>query len=539
MSFAPNLIIHNAKIITLDPTKPIVEAIACLHGRVVATGSNLEILPLAGVGTKKINLNGATVIPGFNDSHNHMLEVGIKMTRISLDDCKSLGEMRDLVAAAAKNTPPGQWIIGEGWNESFLVENRVPTRADIDAATDQHPVLLKRFFNMDTVNSVALRLAGVDATTPDPAGGSIERYPDGTPNGILRAAAKLLVRNLLPAVTEAEAVTGIEKASTTYLSYGITSIQEPGLYPWEMRAYMAAHRYGKMKVRTSLMPSWHGFREEEIEAELDDRAANLGLWSGLGDEMLRLTALKMAVDGGTTSRTAWMFKPFVGESVVRDFNRLDPADLRRYFRRGHDLGWDIGIHAIGDRAHHESALAFADAVAANPRDHRHNIIHAYFASEESLDAMAKYKIGAVIQPTFIYFEGDDLFRDVGEELAHEYKPAKTYLKRGIPMIASSDIPSTFHYNPFISLYSLVTRKTHKGTVIAPKEAISRMEALRSYTASPTWLTREEHLKGVLMPGMLADMAVFDRDYLTCSDDDILNIKVTMTVLGGNVVYERA
>jgi predicted amidohydrolase YtcJ len=136
----------------------------------------------------------------------------------------------------------------------------------------------------------------------------------------------------------------------------------------------------------------------------------------------------------------------------------------------------------------------------------------------------------VIQPTFIYFEGDDLFRDVGEELAHEYKPAKTYLKRGIPMIASSDIPSTFHYNPFISLYSLVTRKTHKGTVIAPEEAISRMEALRSYTASPTRLTREEHLKGVLMPGMSADMAVFDRDYLTCSDDDILNIKVTMTIL---------
>ena len=152
--------------------------------------------------------------------------------------------------------------------------------------------------------------------------------------------------------------------------------------------------------------------------------------------------------------------------------------------------------------------------------------------------MAKYQIGAVIQPTFIYFEGDDLFRDVGEELAHQYKPAKTYLKRGIPMIASSDIPSTFHYNPFISLYSLVTRKTHKGTVIAPQEAISRMEALRSYTASPTWLTREEHLKGILMPGMLADMAVLDRDYLTCSDEEILEIKVTTTILGGKVVYQR-
>ncbi|MFN5935689.1 MAG: amidohydrolase family protein, partial [Roseiflexaceae bacterium] len=170
--------------------------------------------------------------------------------------------------------------------------------------------------------------------------------------------------------------------------------------------------------------------------------------------------------------------------------------------------------------------------------HRHNIIHAYFASEESLQAMAKYKIGAVIQPTFIYFEGDDLFRDVGEELAHQYKPAKTYLQRGIPMIASSDIPSTFHYNPFISLYSLVTRKTHKGTVIAPQEAIDRMAALRSYTVSPTWLTREEHLKGSITPGLLADMAVLDTNYATCAADDILHIKVDMTIVGGNVVYQR-
>jgi predicted amidohydrolase YtcJ len=538
MTLSPNLIVHNAKVITLDPTKPQVSAVASLNGVIVATGDDASILALAGPGTKLLNMNGAMVIPGFNDSHNHMLEVGIKLTRISLDDCKSLKEMHDLVAAAAKKTPAGQWIIGEGWNESFLVENRVPTRADIDSATDKHPVLLKRFFNMDTVNSVALRMAGVDANTPDPAGGSIERFPDGTPNGILRAAAKLLVRNLLPAVTQEQCVEAIDKAGAQYLTYGITSIQEPGLYPFEIRGYMAAHREGKLRLRASLMPSWHGFREEENEAELDDRAANLGIWSGLGDDMLRMTALKMAVDGGTTSRTAWMFNPFVGETTVRDFNRLNPADLRRYFKRGHDLGWDIGIHAIGDRAHHESALAFADAVAANPRDHRHNIIHAYFASEPSLDAMAKYQIGAVIQPTFIYFEGDDLFRDVGEELAHEYKPAKTYLKRGIPMIASSDIPSTFHYNPFISLYSLVTRKTHKGTVIAPQEAISRMEALRSYTASPTWLTREEHLKGILMPGMLADMAVLDRDYLTCSDEEILEIKVTTTILGGKVVYQR-
>ncbi len=249
----------------------------------------------------------------------------------------------------------------------------------------------------------------------------------------------------------------------------------------------------------------------------------------------------MAVDGGTTSRTAWMFNPFVGETEVRDFNRLNPAQLRRYFKTGHELGWDIGIHAIGDRAHDESARAFADAISTSSRtsEHRHNLIHAYFATEESLQHMARHQIAAVIQPTFIYYEGDDLFRDVGAELAHRYKPMRTYLDRGIPVIATSDVPSTVGFNPAVGLYALVTRKSFKGTPIAPQEAVTREEALRAYTVSSPWLTREEHLKGRLQPGMLADIAVLDRDYFTCPDESIKDIFVTMTVLGGEVVYTRS
>ena len=263
------------------------------------------------------------------------------------------------------------------------------------------------------------------------------------------------------------------------------------------------------------------------------------VFSGLGDDWLRLGGLKMAVDGGTTSHTAWMFQPFLGETEVRDYNRLNPADLRRYFARGHALGWDIGIHAIGDRAHHEAAAAFADVIAAAPpRDHRHNLIHAYFASEESLQQMARHNLAAVIQPTFIYFEGDDLFRDVGEELAHRYKPMRTYLDRGIRVVATSDIPSTVHFNPMISLYSLVTRKSHKGTLIAPQEAVTREEALTAYTVSGPWLTREEDHKGPLAPGYLADIAVLDRDYFTVPEEEIKDIKVDMTVIDGRVAYTR-
>ena len=560
---APDLILHNGQITTWDPDLPHCSALACKDGRIVALGDNAHVLALAGPHTQTIDLQGKTTVPGLNDAHNHMLEVGIKFTRLELENCSSISEMVDGVRAWAKRTPPGQWIIGEGWNESLFQEGRLPNRHDLDAATTQHPVLLKRFFNMDVVNSTALALGGVTRDTPDPHGGKIEREPDGSPSGILRAAAKLFVRNLIPEPSLHQRVQALDIASQTYLRYGITSILDPGLYPKEMQAYQTAYEQGKLHIRANIMPSWHGFREEEIESELDMRASQLGLFSGFGDDWLRLGGLKMAVDGGTTSHTAWMFQPFLGETEVRNFNRLDPDDLRRFFKRGHELGWDIGIHAIGDRAHHESALAFAamlDTVEdgrqmtddgqnapSSPsrlsssvvrQSSRHNLIHAYCATETSLQAMAEFDIAAVIQPTFIYYEGDDLFRDVGERLAHQYKPMRTYLDRGIRVIATSDVPSTVHFNPFISLYALVTRKTHKGTLIAPQEAVSREEALRAYTESSPWLTREEDRKGRLSLGYLADIAILDTDYFTCLEEDIKNIQVVMTIVNGRVAFEK-
>lgn len=534
-----SLILFNGKIHTFDPAKPQVSALASFNGRIVATGNDAEVRALVGDNTRIVDLRGRTAIPGFNDAHNHMLEVGIKLTRIRLDECMSIAEMADLVRDAARHVPPGEWIIGEGWNDSNFAEGRLPSRQDLDAATTRHPVLLKRFFNMDAVNTRALELAGVDARTPDPAGGKIEHGPDGTPSGILRASAKMLVRKLLPDPTVDECVIALERAAREYNAVGITSVLDPGLMPWEVRAYQAARAAGRLTMRMALMLSWHGFREHETEAELDERAASTGLYTGLGDEWLRLNGLKMAVDGGTTSRTAWMFEPFMGESVVRDFNRLNAADLLRYFTRGHELGWDIGIHAIGDRAHHESARAFAAMLDGAPakRAHRHNLIHAYFATEESLQHMARHQLAAVIQPTFVYYEGDDLFRDVGENLAHCYKPMRTYLDRGIPVIATSDVPSTVGFDPAVGLYALVTRRTHKGTLIAPQEAVTREEALRAYTVSSPWLTREEEIKGRLMPGMLADVAVLDRDYFTIPEEQIKQMRVALTVLGGEVVYE--
>jgi predicted amidohydrolase YtcJ len=537
---APDLILFNGQVVTLHEALPRCTAIACKDGRVVAVGDDAEVRALAGARTGLIDLEGKMAIPGLNDAHNHMLQMGLKFSHIQLDDCASIAEMVGRIREWAAGTPQGQWIIGEGWNESYFAEGRLPTRDDLDAATTEHPVVMMRFFNMDVVNSAALALAGVDASTPDPAGGKIERREDGSPNGLLRASAKSLVRRLLAEPTVPELVEAIDTASRAYLEVGITSVLDPGLVPDEIRAYQHAYRQGKLHLRANVLPSWHGFIDTEAEAELDARSASLGVFSGLGDDWLRLGALKMALDGGTTSHTAWMFKPFLGEEEVRDYNRFDAADMRRFFAAGHAQGWDIGIHAIGDRAHHESAAAFADVIERSEPggDHRHNLIHAYFATEQSLQQMAEYRIAAVIQPTFIYYEGDDLFRDVGPELAGRYKPMRTYLDRGIRVVATSDVPSTVHYNPFIGLYSLVTRKSHLGTLIAPGEAVSRWEALHAYTVAGAWLTREEDHKGPLALGYLADIAVLDRDYFACPEEEIKEIRVVMTIVDGKVAYRR-
>jgi predicted amidohydrolase YtcJ len=537
---SPDLILYNGQIYTLDTNNSLIQAAAVKDGRFLALGADVEINSLAGPNTQRLDLGGRTVIPGIFDSHAHMLEVGLKLAAIRLDECQSPEEMMELVRAKANETPPGMWIVGMGWNEGNFPQGRLPTRHDIDPATDQHPVILQRFFNTDVVNSYALRLAGIDRHTPDPEGGKIERGPGGEPNGLLRAGAKLLVRTLIPEPTLAELQAALRLGCQDMNQFGITSVLDPGLTPQEIRAYQSFYRHGGLTVRMNLMPSWHGFIDEESEEQLTYRAAELGIFSGLGDEWLRIGGLKMAIDGGTTPHTAYMYEPFEGETAVINYNRLDTDDLHRFFRAAQEMCWDVGIHVCGDRAMDMAVAAFVEVATTVPwADARHNIIHAYFPSDRALAQMAEQHIAAVVQPTFIYWEGDLIFRDVGERRARNYKPVRKYLDHGVIVTASSDVPSTVSTNPYISLYALVTRKNRLGQYVAEDQAISREEALRLYTIAGTWLTREEHLKGTIEVGKLADLAVLDRDYFTVPEEEIKEIEVEMTIVGGEVVWERS
>jgi len=535
---APDLILHNGRIYTLDQRNATVQALAIKDGRVVAAGADIAVLQLAGEGTSRVDLERRAVIPGIFDSHNHMLEVGEKLSWLRLDECQSPADMAELVRERARATPPGGWIIGMGWNEGNFPGGRLPVLDDIDAAAPDHPVILMRFFNTDLVNSHALRLAGVTSGTPNPVGGRVEHDAAGRPNGLLRGTAKTLVRRLLPQSTPAELAEALRLGCLDLNRLGITSIVDPGLYPHEMQAYVEAWRRGALTVRTNIMPNWHGFQDDETEAQLDSRATELGLSTGLGDEWLRLGGLKMAVDGGTSPRTALMYEPYEGETEMTALLRLSPDDLRRYFGTAQRLGWDVGIHCCGDHAQDIAVEALAAAMTTHPRpDMRHNIIHAYFPSERALELMARHQIAAVIQPSFIYWEGTLIFRDVGERRARNYKPARRYLGAGVPLTASSDLPSTVTAEPFCGMYSLVTRRNAQGDLIAPDQGITRLEALRAYTSAGCWLTREEGHKGTLEPGKLADLVVLDRDYFAVPESQIREVKPVLTMVGGRVVWE--
>jgi predicted amidohydrolase YtcJ len=536
---SPDLILLNGKIYTLDAEGTTAQAVAAKDGRIVAVGGDAAIQAMAGPNTRQLPLGGRAVIPGIFDSHNHLMEVGAKLSTIRLDECQSQEEMMELVRERAKDTPPGEWIVGQGWNEGNFSDGRLPTRHDIDPATDQHPVILMRFFNTDVVNSYALRLASITRDTADPEAGKVERDPDGEPNGLLRAAAKMLVRPLIPKPTLEQMKEHLHLACAEMHRFGITSVVEPGLYPREIHAYQSFYRDGELSVRVNLMPNWHGFRDDETEEQLDYRARELGIFSGLGDEWLRIGGLKMAIDGGTSPHTAYMYEPYEGDTELVAFNRLELDALERYFRSAQELGWDVGIHCCGDHAQDMAVDTFAKVAREVPRsDARHNIIHAYFPTPRALDQMAEHHIAAVLQPTFIYWEGDLIFRDVGQRRALNYKPARKYLDHGVMVTASSDVTSTVSPNPFVALYALVTRKNNLGHAIAPEEAISREEALRAYTTAGTWLTREERLKGTIEVGKLADMAVLDRDYFAVPDVEIKEIRVEVTIVDGKVVWKR-
>ncbi|HVX30022.1 MAG TPA: amidohydrolase, partial [Nitrolancea sp.] len=403
----------NGRILTIDASFGIVEALAVRDGRILAVGSNDEIRALAGPDTVIEDLGGATILPGLIDAHNHLLSTGQVLAQIQLYDCRSLPDLLDRVRRRVAAARPGEWIIGKGWDESLLEERRYPTRWELDEVSPHNPVVLHRVWNKLVANSLAIQAAGVSRETPDPPAGelyagSFERDPEtGEPSGLFRDRAKELILRAVPEPTHDQLVDAIERGSRAYNAVGLTGVAEPGLGPKELRAYQAAYEDGRLTIRTDMLLGAWGFVPASREPELKRWIAEMGVYGGFGDEVLRIGGVKFMLDGGVGDRTARMSRPYANEPDNFGQWAVDPEAYPELVRWVHDLGFSIDTHTCGDAAQDLAVRSMIAAQSANPNPRlSHRIHHAYVPSDETIGLMGQYKIPALVSNPFIVHLGE-------------------------------------------------------------------------------------------------------------------------------------
>jgi predicted amidohydrolase YtcJ len=536
---AADLVLFRGKIVTVDDAFSIREAIAMKNGRILAVGGNE--LRNRYPGARVVDLRGRTVIPGFHDTHIHL--GGHSRRYIDLNDTTSLAQLKHQVAEKTKELGPGEWITGGGWDEYHFTEQRKPLRADLDAAAPNNPVVLTRAGGHSSVgNSKALQMADINRATPDPPRGLIERGADGQPNGVIRERNDLYTR-LVPRDKPADVRDSLLQNVRDQLKLGITSVIEAGssVDPNVVGSYaeweLLYQKHGAELPRAAVQvgyPSPAG-QAKEGAAKLKE----FGKKTGDGNDRLRVGSIgEMAADGGFTGPTAWSLEDYRGQPGFRGRAFFTPEEIHANIEEGHKLGWQFGIHAIGDAAIAMTVDALDQILEKYPRnDHRHYLCHfTVLPPAHTLQLMAKDKIHIAQQPNFTYnLEGRYVETLEGNRLATNNAITTPVKKYGLFMAFGSD---NLPIGPLVGLYAAVTRKGESGKVFGPGEAVSMKEALTMYTRNGAFLTREEKIKGTLEVGKVADMVVLPEDLLTIAPEKLLTLKVDMTIVGGNVLYER-
>jgi predicted amidohydrolase YtcJ len=516
--------LFNGTVLTLDDASTVASVVVIDEGRIVAVGGDELLERFAPM--QSTDLQGRVLMPGFVDSHTHIR--GHPGRYIALNDTRSILALKELVADKAEELGPGEWITGYGWSEDVMAELRRPLRDDLDLAAPDNPVYLERAGGHSAVvSSMALSIAGIDASTPEPEGGVIERDETGALNGIIRESMDL-VRIHIPVAGDDDVRDSHVAMLKSQLSLGITSLAQAedwvAHYPeWE-RIYR--EHEGELP-RAAVQLAWEG----------RDAMAAFGRKTGDGDEYLKVGAVKIFVDGGFTGPAAFTKKPYRGESEYRGKLNLTEDELRRIIREAHEAGWQLGIHAIGDAAIELTVDELVKALQGSPRaNHRHYLNHfTVMPSVQTMQAMAANGISITQQPNFTYtLEGRYAEYLDGDRLQHN-NSLRTPMNHGVRVAISSDI---LPIGPMLGIQSAVTRKGMSGTVYGADEALTVIEALRAYTILGAWLTFEEDSKGSIEPGKFADMITLDQDIRSVDPDHIMNIRVMQTWLGGKLVYQR-
>lgn len=518
----------------------VVEALAIWGDKVLAAGSEADIAGLTGAQTRIIDLAGRLATPGLNDSHLHLISLGMTMDWVDARpaNAPTLAALLGEIATRAAKLKPGEWVLARGYDQTKLDTGRHPWREELDRAAPDNPVMLVRTCgHISICNSLALKLAGIDETSPTPPGGLIEQQ-NGKLTGLLAENARAPVTAVIPPPTEEDLVSGIERGGNYLLSLGITSCMDAAVGQkggfGEIAAYHRAKRDGRLPVRT-----WLALLGDEGRS-IVPQCHEAGLISGTGDEMLMVGAVKIFLDGSAGGRTAWMSEPYLGEDRTTGVQMLSNEDLERQVLDAHAKGYQLACHAIGDAAIEQLITAYEKALAAHPDpDRRHRIEHCGFSTPQQHERMLKAGIYPCPQQVFIHDFGDAYVKVLGEERALPSYPFRTWFDLGLKPATGSDAP-VCDPNPFPNFHTMLTRQTWRGTVMDERQRVSIEEALQAYTEYGAFSQKQEGVKGKLAAGFLADVAVFSRDLLTASPEEILkDTRCDLTIRGGKVVYDRA
>ena len=538
---AADLIVSDAKIWTGDAQHPQAQALAVLDGRIVAVGDDQAVMAWRGASTQVVNAMGRRVVPGFNDAHVHMVLGGTTLDSLQLHDVKSAEEFAHRIGERAAHTPKGEWLLGGNWDETLWQQPALPTRQLIDSVAADVPVSMGRYdAHMIVVNSLALKLAGITAATPDPPGGVIVRDAQGEPTGALKDAAAKLVERVIPPLSHQQRRAIIERALRHAASVGVTSLQDMSLRDLvadyaTLAVYSELREEGRLTARIYAVPWLAGVED----------LAKLGIRHGFGDEYLRVGALKSFADGSAGSRTAYFLEPYSDNPDARGLigEDLQPLSLvRARMQRADAAGLQLCTHAIGDAAISTVLDLYAEVAAANgARDRRLRIEHSQHLGAGDFDRFARLGVIASVQPYSVIDDGRWIGARIGPDRAARTYAFRTMLEHGVHLAFGTDWPVA-PLDPMQTLYAATTRATLDG--LNPRgwfseQKLTIAEALAAYTQGSAYAEFQDTAKGTLRPGTLADFVLLSADVLAIPPEQLREVRVLKTWVGGRLVYDAA
>jgi predicted amidohydrolase YtcJ len=531
---AADLIVHNAHIYTVNPAQPEAAALAVLNGRIVAVGADAEVLRWRGAATHTLDAHGQRILPGFNDSHVHLMEGGVELASVHLNDATSVEEFARRIGVYAATRPMGEWLLQGKWDETKWSPVALPTRQIIDAVSGDHPVALWRYdLHVVIGNSRALALAGITAATPDPAGGVIVRDAAGEPTGVLKDAATALLERAIPVPNLAQRRTILERVMREAAAHGVTSVQAMSIDYATIAALAGLLDDGKLTLRVYAAPAISTVEDQ----------AQLGIGRAFGGPFLRIGALKAFADGSLGARTAYFFEPFDDQTDNRGLLSADMQPLskmRNWMLRADATNLQLCGHAIGDAGISAILDMYQDIEAAHgQRDRRWRIEHAQHMAARDFDRFAKLGVIASVQPYHAIDDGRWAEARIGHDRSSRTYAFKSFLEHGVHLALGTDWPVA-PLDPMLTLYAATTRATldgkHPGGWF-PEQKLSIAEAITAHTMGSAYAEFQEHEKGSIEPGKLADFVLLGADVLKIPAATIRNVRVLKTWVGGELVYD--